>query len=108
MTVASGRSRSSRNEDDANHIPPFVEFDGTADRVKLLVPGYTWTPMMAPDSKPPEPWFAEQLVGYFVERLRDGDFYIIRPDHSVTPEIDAKRIRWASDDLILNRPALSR
>ncbi|AYG70939.1 MULTISPECIES: SDR family NAD(P)-dependent oxidoreductase [unclassified Rhizobium] len=79
----------------------------------LLVPGYTWTPMniaLKPQGtvKPDEAWTAEQLVEYFLARLLDEDFYIICPDNAVTSVIDARRIRWAADDMILNRPALSR
>jgi NAD(P)-dependent dehydrogenase (short-subunit alcohol dehydrogenase family) len=80
----------------------------------LLVPGYTWTPMNFPglkplqDVKPEEPWTAEQVIDLFVERFRRGDFYIICPDNSVTSEMDARRIRWAADDMVQNRPALSR
>ncbi|TPE45101.1 SDR family oxidoreductase [Amaricoccus solimangrovi] len=79
----------------------------------LLVPGYTYTPMNFPDAKPgdrkPEaPWSAEQMVDYFMARLLNGDFYILCLDNEVTPAMDAKRIRWAAEDMIRNRPALSR
>lgn len=80
----------------------------------LFVPGYTWTPMNFPDTdfsrdiKPEAPWSVEQLVDYFMARLMNEDFYILCPDNEVTSEMDAKRIRWAMDDMIQNRPALSR
>ncbi|CAI3929189.1 Short-chain dehydrogenase (YqjQ) [Commensalibacter communis] len=80
----------------------------------LLIPGYTWTPMNFPDmhptsdDKPEEPWTAKQLVDYFIERLFQEDFYILCPDNAVTPEIDRRRMMWAVNDIILNRPALSR
>ncbi|MBO1359157.1 SDR family NAD(P)-dependent oxidoreductase [Acetobacter sacchari] len=79
----------------------------------LFVPGYTWTPMNEAlkskgTAKPHEAWTAEELIAYFVARLRKGDFYIICPDGAVTPEIDQRRMRWALDDIIKNRPALSR
>lgn len=79
----------------------------------LFVPGYTWTPMNAalkPEgvAKPEEAWSAEQLMDYFEARFRAGDFYILCPDNAVTPALDAKRIRWAAEDLVQNRPALSR
>ena len=79
----------------------------------LLVPGYTWTPMNealkpAGTPKPDGAWTADELIKYFVERLKRGDFYILCPDNEVTLEIDAKRILWAANDMILNRPALSR
>jgi hypothetical protein len=37
-----------------------------------------------------------------------GDFYIICPDNDVTRDIDNRRILWAAEDIIRNRPALSR
>ncbi|MCP1661047.1 SDR family NAD(P)-dependent oxidoreductase [Neisseria perflava] len=81
----------------------------------LFVPGYTWTPMNFPHQdlsnladKPDEPWTAAQLIDYFIPRFEQGDFYILCPDNAVNAELDALRLQWAADDLILNRPALSR
>lgn len=81
----------------------------------LFVPGYTWTPMNFPNmnenkpaEKPAAPWTAAQLLDYFVQRFEQGDFYILCPDNEVSPELDKLRIQWAADDLIHNRPALSR
>ena len=89
--------------------------NATGGRVSahLLVPGYTYTPMNFPgmtavDRKPDAPWSAQQMVDYFMARLMNGDFYILCPDNEVTPAMDARRIRWAADDMIRNRPALSR
>lgn len=86
------------------------------DRVTahLLIPGYTWTPMNFPgmdeknDSQPEAAWTAAQVVDYFITGFTRGDFYILCPDNEVTSEMDAKRIAWASQDIIENRPALSR
>jgi NAD(P)-dependent dehydrogenase (short-subunit alcohol dehydrogenase family) len=80
----------------------------------LLVPGYTWTPMNFPGTdfaraaKPEAPWSVQQVVAHALERLLEDDFYILCPDNEVTPEMDARRIAWAADDMIRNRPALSR
>ncbi|MCA1179493.1 MULTISPECIES: SDR family NAD(P)-dependent oxidoreductase [unclassified Pantoea] len=80
----------------------------------LLVPGYTWTDMNFPgmdeftSSKPPEAWTTSQVVDYFIEHFRAGDFYIICPDNAVTSELDKKRISWSMQDMTENRPALSR
>ena len=80
----------------------------------LLVPGYTWTDMNFPgmkedqDEKPDEAWTADQVIGYFIERYEKGDFYIICPDNTVTSEIDHRRIAWSYQDILDNRPALSR
>ncbi|PKE28070.1 oxidoreductase [Rahnella sp. AA] len=86
------------------------------DRVTahLLVPGFTWTDMNFPgmqtdkDEKPAEAWTADQVIEHFIEHYEKGDFYIICPDNAVSPEMDAKRIAWASQDILENRPALSR
>lgn len=86
------------------------------DRVTahLLIPGYTWTPMNFPgmdeknDIQPEAAWTTAQVVDYFITGFTRGDFYILCPDNEVTPEMDAKRIAWASQDIIENRPALSR
>ena len=37
-----------------------------------------------------------------------GDFYVLCPDNEVTPERDRRRLEWSMQDIILNRPALSR
>lgn len=80
----------------------------------LLVPGYTWTPMNFPgmdalrDPQPEAAWTAEQVIDYFMSCFARGDFYIVCPDNEVTPEMDKKRIGWASQDITENRPALSR
>jgi hypothetical protein len=43
-----------------------------------------------------------------LEGISAGDFYILCPDHAVDRATDEKRMRWAMDDIIRNRPALSR
>lgn len=80
----------------------------------LLVPGFTWTDMNFPgmheehDEKPAEAWTADQVITYFLECYERGDFYIICPDNAVSPAMDKKRIAWSYQDVIKNRPALSR
>lgn len=74
----------------------------------LLIPGFTHTGMTGRDEKPAEAWTADQVVDFMFERLAHGDFYILCPDNAVTRAMDEKRMRWAMDDIILNRPALSR
>ena len=83
--------------------------DGGQVSAHLLIPGYTFTGMTArAPEKPPAAWSAEQVVDFMVEAMGKGDFYILCPDNDVTREMDEKRVRWAADDLIANRPALSR
>jgi NAD(P)-dependent dehydrogenase (short-subunit alcohol dehydrogenase family) len=76
----------------------------------LLVPGSTFTGMTARGriEKPPGSWMPEQVVDFMVAAMEAGDFYIICPDNDVTRDIDNRRILWAAEDIIRNRPALSR
>jgi NAD(P)-dependent dehydrogenase (short-subunit alcohol dehydrogenase family) len=77
----------------------------------LLVPGFTFTGIggnATGREKPPGAWTSEQVVDFMLQGLERGDFYIICPDNMVTREMDERRMQWAADDLIQNRPALSR
>ncbi len=77
----------------------------------LLIPGFTFTGITAASGqreKPPAAWTAEQVVEFMLAALARGDFYILCPDNAVTREMDEKRMQWAVDDIIKNRPALSR
>ncbi len=71
----------------------------------LLVPGFTNSPRR-PTSD--QAWEPEQVVAHLCEALERGDFYILCPDHQVTPEMDRKRVLWAAGDIAYNRPPLSR
>jgi NAD(P)-dependent dehydrogenase (short-subunit alcohol dehydrogenase family) len=84
--------------------------DGCQITAHLLVPGSTFTGMTARGrtEKPPGSWTPDQVVDMLVERMGQGDFYIICPDNDVTTDIDNRRILWAAEDIIRNRPALSR
>jgi NAD(P)-dependent dehydrogenase (short-subunit alcohol dehydrogenase family) len=76
----------------------------------LLVPGFTYTGITRPQraEKPAAAWLPEQVVDMLIARMGAGDFYIICPDNEVTTEIDNRRILWAAEDIVRNRPALSR
>jgi short-subunit dehydrogenase len=76
----------------------------------LLIPGYTFTGITADISapKPPGAWTAEQVVDFMLAAMAKGDFYVLCPDNDVTREIDERRMLWAAQDIIENRPALSR
>lgn len=76
----------------------------------LFVPGFTYTGMIQRfmPEKPDAAWTSEEAIDYFITRMAAGDFYILCPDNHVTPEIDRKRIAWASGDIQENRPPLSR
>jgi hypothetical protein len=76
----------------------------------LLVPGFTFTAMTSVSGaeKPAAAWTPGEVVDFMMARMAETDFYILCPDNEVTREIDAKRIRWAAEDVAANRPALSR
>jgi NAD(P)-dependent dehydrogenase (short-subunit alcohol dehydrogenase family) len=78
----------------------------------LLIPGFTFTGITArapgETEKPTAAWTAEQVVDFMLAALGAGDFYILCPDNAVTRGMDEKRMRWAIDDIVKNRPALSR
>jgi NAD(P)-dependent dehydrogenase (short-subunit alcohol dehydrogenase family) len=84
--------------------------EGCQVTAHLLVPGSTFTGMTARGrtEKPPGSWMPEQVVDFMVAAISAGDFYIICPDNDVTPDVDNRRILWAAEDIIRNRPALSR
>jgi phenylpropionate dioxygenase-like ring-hydroxylating dioxygenase large terminal subunit len=58
--------------------------------------------------KPDAAWTADQVVDEMLRGIEAGQFYIICPDNDVTSETDRKRILWAAQDVIQNRPPLSR
>lgn len=85
----------------------------TGDRVTahLLIPGFTFTGFTRAkgvEEKPAAAWTPEQVADFMLASMTAGDFYILCPDNDVTRAMDEKRIRWAADDIIRNRPALSR
>lgn len=84
------------------------EASGSRVSAHLLIPGFTFTGMTGASEKPAAAWTAEQVISFMLDSLRAGDFYILCPDNAVTREMDERRMRWAMDDVIYNRPALSR
>jgi NAD(P)-dependent dehydrogenase (short-subunit alcohol dehydrogenase family) len=84
--------------------------EGCQITAHLLVPGSTFTGMTARGrtEKPAGSWTPDQVVDTLVERMGAGDFYIICPDNDVTTDVDNRRILWAAEDVIRNRPPLSR
>ena len=83
---------------------------GTPVSAHLLIPGFTFTGFtrVRTDTKPPGAWTPEQVIDFMLDRLDEGDFYILCPDHDTPRAVDEKRMRWAAEDIIHNRPALSR
>jgi NAD(P)-dependent dehydrogenase (short-subunit alcohol dehydrogenase family) len=76
----------------------------------LLIPGFVWTALTAGgrSEKPAGAWTPEETVDFMLERLGDGDFYILCPDNDVPRSLDERRILWAAGDIVENRPPLSR
>jgi NAD(P)-dependent dehydrogenase (short-subunit alcohol dehydrogenase family) len=88
------------------------ELRGTAPQIAahLLIPGFVFTELAAPGRtvKPDGAWTADQTVDFMFDRLAESDFYIMCPDNDVPRSLDERRILWAAQDIIENRPALSR
>jgi NAD(P)-dependent dehydrogenase (short-subunit alcohol dehydrogenase family) len=76
----------------------------------LFIPGFVYTPLTAGDrtEKPAGAWTPEQTVDFMLECVSAGDFYILCPDNDVARSLDERRILWAANDIIKNRPPLSR
>ncbi|WP_083469309.1 SDR family NAD(P)-dependent oxidoreductase [Methylobacterium variabile] len=77
----------------------------------LLIPGFVYTGLTRArgvTEKPHGAWTPEETVDFLLEKMAAGDFYILCPDNETTREMDERRMRWAADDVIRNRPALSR
>lgn len=84
--------------------------EGCEVSAHLLIPGFTYTGLIKRHmpTKPDAAWSPEQVVEFMLERLADDDFYIICPDNDVTVALDRRRIEWNTQDIVENRPALSR
>lgn len=77
----------------------------------LLIPGFTFTGFSTRRGiakRPTGAWSADQVAEFMLESMARGDFYILCPDNDVSRATDEKRIAWAAEDIIRNRPALSR
>lgn len=82
--------------------------EGARIAAHLLIPGFTFTGLTRASEKPPAAWTPDQVIDFMLEAVARGDFYILCPDNEVTRRIDEKRLQWTADDIIRNRPALSR
>ena len=84
--------------------------EGCRISAHLLVPGSTFTGMTrrSATTKPPGAWTPEQVIDMLIAGMAAGEFYIICPDNDITRDVDNRRILWAAEDIVHNRPALSR
>ncbi|MGH7004730.1 MAG: SDR family NAD(P)-dependent oxidoreductase, partial [Alphaproteobacteria bacterium] len=76
----------------------------------LFIPGFVYTPLTAGErtQKPAGAWTPEQTVDFMIASVSAGDFYILCPDNDVPRSLDEKRILWSANDIVRNRPPLSR
>jgi NAD(P)-dependent dehydrogenase (short-subunit alcohol dehydrogenase family) len=77
----------------------------------LLIPGFTFTGFTrrrGVAEKPAAAWTPDQVANFLLAGMAQGDFYILCPDNDVTRTVDERRIAWSAEDIIANRPALSR
>ena len=84
--------------------------DGARISAHLLIPGFVWTDLTRGErtEKPAAAWTADQTADFMMAALAKDDFYILCPDNDVPRALDEKRILWAAQDIIQNRPPLSR
>jgi NAD(P)-dependent dehydrogenase (short-subunit alcohol dehydrogenase family) len=84
--------------------------EGARITAHLLIPGSTFTGMTSRGriEKPPGAWTPDQVIDLLVDGMAQNEFYILCPDNEVTREVDHRRILWAANDIVQNRPALSR
>ena len=84
--------------------------EGNRISAHLLIPGFTFTGFTRVHTrqKPDAAWTPGQVVDFMLKSMAAGDFYILCPDNTVPREVDELRMRWAIDDIIENRPPLSR
>jgi len=75
--------------------------------------GNTWTGLTGDDdtgleTKPDGAWTPQESISYMLDRVRQGEFYIIGPDNETPKEVDQLRIMWSARDIAEGRPPLSR
>jgi NAD(P)-dependent dehydrogenase (short-subunit alcohol dehydrogenase family) len=82
-----------------------------AERTRAEQKGLTYDPADAffHEEKPqPGAWMPNQVIDFMVQELDKGSFYIICPDNDVDQKTDKLRISWTAEDIVKNRPPLSR
>jgi NAD(P)-dependent dehydrogenase (short-subunit alcohol dehydrogenase family) len=82
-----------------------------SERVKAQAAGKTYTDEDAffSEQKPqPGAWMPMEVVEFMKQEVDKGRFYIICPDNDVDRETDNLRMTWTMQDIIKDRPPLSR
>ncbi|MBL6689515.1 MAG: SDR family NAD(P)-dependent oxidoreductase [Pseudomonadales bacterium] len=84
--------------------------EGCQVTAHLLVPGFTYTGLIKRHipEKPTGAWDPEQVADYLLKKMAMEKFYAICLDNDVSTELDNARILWNTNDIIEERPALSR
>ncbi|ATN36340.1 short-chain dehydrogenase [Rhizobium sp. ACO-34A] len=84
--------------------------EGCKISAHLLIPGWVYTNLTRGEAKtkPEGAWTPEETIGFMLDSIDRGDFYILCPDNDVDRSTDEKRILWAAGDIVENRPPLSR
>ncbi|MFD1189263.1 SDR family NAD(P)-dependent oxidoreductase [Phenylobacterium conjunctum] len=84
--------------------------EGCQVSAHLLVPGFTYTGMIAArvPQQPPGAWTPDQVVDRLLDGIGRGEFYIWCEDNETPRALDEKRVLWNANDIVENRPALSR
>jgi NAD(P)-dependent dehydrogenase (short-subunit alcohol dehydrogenase family) len=60
------------------------------------------------DKPHPGAWMPSQVIDFMVSEIDKGNFYVICPDNDVDRKTDNLRISWTGQDIVENRPPLSR
>jgi len=87
---------------------------GSKVTAHLFVPGWVYTQLTGAETadglgeKPNGAATAEETVHFMLEKVKEGKFYILCPDHETSEDLDRLRIKWAAGDIVEGRPALSR
>lgn len=62
----------------------------------------------SPANKPAGAWTTDQTAEFLLDRISNGDFYVICPDNEVDRATDNLRMTWTMQDITDNRTPLSR
>ncbi|CAO1634210.1 unnamed protein product [Parajaminaea phylloscopi] len=79
--------------------------------VHLLIPGWVHTGLTGAKEGKPRPdgaWSADQTAEFALQRFAKGSFYVLCPDNETPNAIDRARMEYNINDIIQDRPALSR
>ncbi|GAX23553.1 hypothetical protein FisN_14Hh270 [Fistulifera solaris] len=82
-----------------------------AERAKAHAKGESYDPAQAffHETKPQAgAWMPSQVIDFLQQELEEDKFYIVCPDNDVDRETDNLRMIWTMNDIVQDRPPLSR